>query len=225
MKPIMSRLPGIPPLVAHDRLTRAEFERRYAAMPENVKAELLDGVVYVAQAARHLYHGHPQSVMNAWLTCYEELTPGVEAGNHCTLRLPNDNEPQPDLLLRKIAGSSLLDAEGHLVGAPELVVEITASTASYDLHDKLDVYCRFGVQEYVVYRVTDGEIDWFVRTGDRYVRHVRDEDGCYKSAVFPGLCLDVAAVLRGDLPALRAAVVRGLRDPEHARFVQRQKGS
>jgi hypothetical protein len=36
----------IPPLENGDRLTRAEFMRRYAAMPE-VKAELIEGVVYV----------------------------------------------------------------------------------------------------------------------------------------------------------------------------------
>src|SRR5688572_28535310 len=161
MKPTMKRLPGVPPLAAHDRLSRAEFERRYAAMPDSVKAELLNGAVYVVQPSRHVYHGRPQSMLHMWRGYYAEMTPGVDLGDNCTLRLSEDNEPQPDLLLRIPAergGSSALDAEGYLTGPPELVVEVAASTVSYDLHDKLEVYLRFGVQEYVVHRVEDAEI-------------------------------------------------------------------
>jgi Uma2 family endonuclease len=224
----MTRLPGIPPLVAHDRLTRAEFERRYAAMPDRVKAELLGGAVYVAQPSRHLWHGRPHSLMNSWLTFYAERTPGVDFGDNCTLRLSELDEPQPDLMLRIPAergGNSSIDADGYLVGAPELVVEIAASSASYDLHDKLDVYCRFGVREYVVHRTEDGEIDWFVRRDDRYERLAPDEHGVLRSEVFPGLWLDPTPLLAADLPALRAVVERGTREPAHAPFAARLRGS
>jgi hypothetical protein len=34
-----------------ERLTRPEFERRYRAMPQLKKAELIEGVVYVASRA------------------------------------------------------------------------------------------------------------------------------------------------------------------------------
>ena len=227
MKPIMKRPPGTPPLVAHDRLTRAEFERRYAAMPDRVKAELLNGAVYVAQPSRHVYHGRPHSLLNTWLAFYAERTPGVDFGDNSSLRLSDHDEPQPDLLLRIPAdrgGSSTLDAEGYLVGAPELVVEVTASTASYDLHDKLDVYRRFGVQEYVVHRTEDDEVDWFVLRGDRYERLGSYGDGCFHSEVFPGLWLDPAALLAGDLRALRCAVERGVKDPAHAPFAARVRG-
>ena len=57
--------------------------------------------------------------------------------------------------------ASRIDEDGYLEGAPELVAEITASTVSYDLHDKLHVYRRSGVQEYLVWRTIDGGIDWF----------------------------------------------------------------
>jgi hypothetical protein len=43
----------IPPLDNGDRLTRDEFERRYAAMPNLKKAELIEGVVYVPAALRY----------------------------------------------------------------------------------------------------------------------------------------------------------------------------
>ncbi|MGC8713934.1 MAG: hypothetical protein ACP5RH_16210, partial [Leptodesmis sp.] len=39
---------SIPPLENGDRLTRLEFERRYTAMPDLKKAELIEGIVYMA---------------------------------------------------------------------------------------------------------------------------------------------------------------------------------
>lgn len=54
-----SSAPSIPPLESGDRLTRAEFERRYEAAPEHFKAELIEGVVYVASPVR-IFHGNPQ---------------------------------------------------------------------------------------------------------------------------------------------------------------------
>src|SRR5438067_1488278 len=48
---------GIPPLEPGDRLSRAEFERRYDAMPALKKAELIEGVVYWPSPVRL----HPQA--------------------------------------------------------------------------------------------------------------------------------------------------------------------
>lgn len=56
--------PGItppPPLENGDRLKRPEFERRYDAMP-HAKAELVDGVVYMASPVNHERHGRPHFV-------------------------------------------------------------------------------------------------------------------------------------------------------------------
>ena len=59
-------------------------------------------------------------------------------------------------------GQVKIDDKGYIVGAPDLVAEVAASTVSYDLHDKLRAYERNGVREYVVWRVLDHEVDWFV---------------------------------------------------------------
>jgi hypothetical protein len=50
---------SIPPLENGDRLTRPEFERRYQAMTQLKKAELIAGVVYMAAAVRAKNHGKP----------------------------------------------------------------------------------------------------------------------------------------------------------------------
>jgi Uma2 family endonuclease len=211
---------GIPPLCAGDRLTRDEFERRYAAMPHCKKAELVEGVVYIAPPVSHVRHGRPHSRMVLWLGRYAARTPGVDFGDNSTVRLDLDNEPQPDAHLRLARGGrTRMDAGGYLEGPPELVVEVAASSASYDLHDKLRAYRRNGVQEYVVHRVDDGEVDWFVLRGGAYERLAADAQGVLHSAAFPGLRLDVPALLRDDLPALLATLDSGLASGAHATFV------
>ncbi|MFM6311242.1 MAG: Uma2 family endonuclease, partial [Dolichospermum sp.] len=69
----------IPPLENGDKLTRHEFERRYHAMPNLKKAELIEGVVYVASPVRAKQHGKPHARIMGWLIAYEAATPGVEA--------------------------------------------------------------------------------------------------------------------------------------------------
>jgi len=212
------------PLENGDKLTRAEFERRYEAMPHLKKAELIEGVVYVPSPVRHRYHGHPHTHLIGWLVHYEAATPGVEASDNCSVRLDLDNEPQPDVLLfidPACGGQALIDADGYIEGAPELVAEVASSSASYDLHAKLRVYRRNGVREYIVWRVLEQEIDWFVLRVGQYERLALDAEGLLRSEVFPGLWLDPTALLQGDLATVFAVVQRGLASPEHAAFATR----
>jgi len=214
----------VPPLENGDVLTRAEFERRYEAMPHLKKAELIEGVVYVPSPVRHLAHSHPHIHLVSWLGQYEAGTPGVQAGDNGTVRLDLDNEPQPDALLfidPACGGQARIDADDYIEGAPELVAEVASSSVSYDLHVKLRVYRRNGVREYLVWRVLDQEIDWFVLRAGQYERMPLDAEGLLRSEAFPGLWLDPAALLRGDLATVLAIVQRGLASPEHAAFVAR----
>jgi Uma2 family endonuclease len=91
-----------------------------------------------------------------------------------------------------------LDEDGYVVGAPELVVEVAASSASYDLHDKMEAYRLAGVPAYVVWRTVDRMIDWFRLRDGEYVRVEPDEDGVIESEAFPGLRLDLPAMIAGD---------------------------
>jgi len=211
----------IPPLQSGDRLTRDEFERRYHAMPGVKKAELIEGEVYIPSPVSHEFHGGPHTDATSWLGVYRASTPGVDAGDNSTVRLDTDNEPQPDVLLfiqPDRAGRVTLD-DGYITGAPELVFEVSASTASLDLGKKLNVYRRNQVSEYVVWRVYDDAIDWFVLRDAQFDRLAPDPaDGLYKSETFPGLWLDAAALARRDLAAVLAALARGLASPEHAAF-------
>jgi Uma2 family endonuclease len=214
----------VPPLQAGDRLTRAEFERRYDATPWIRKAELIEGVVYVPSPVRDEQHGVQHFNLNTWLGFYSALSPGVIGGCESSLRLDLDNEPQPDNLLRILpnhGGRAKRSADGYLEGGPELVGEVAASSVSYDLHDKLKVYRRNGVLEYIVWRVLDKQIDWFILHEGQYERLTPDANGIVRSRTLPGLWLDVAAMIRGDMATVMKVLQQGLESSEHAEFVAR----
>lgn len=215
---------NLAPLESGDRLTRPEFERRYIASPHIRKAELIEGVVYVASPVRATRHGRPHGIIMAWLGVYWTATPGVDLQDNATVRLDADNEPQPDALLRiepEFGGNSSISEDDYIEGAPELIVEVAASSASYDLNDKLNAYRRNGVQEYIVWQMYENKVDWFVLQEGRYVAKVADECGIIRSEIFPGLWLSVDALRIGNRAEILAVLQEGLGSSEHQDFVER----
>ena len=216
----------IPPLENGDRLSREEFERRYEAMPHVKKAELIEGVVHMPSPVSQRDHSGPHFRFNGWLAFYESHTPGVEGGDNGSIRLDLDNEPQPDGFLRYILGGrSRIDDDGYVIGSPELAAEVAASSVSIDLGPKLNVYRRNGVQEYIVWRVLDQAIDWFVLRGSQFEPLAKSPEGWLKSEVCPGLWLDPAAMIRGDRAEVLRVAQLGVASAEHAAFVSRLRQS
>jgi Uma2 family endonuclease len=212
----------MPLLEPGDHLTRDEFERRYEAMPDLKKAELIEGVVFMPSPVRFDQHGNPNANLLGWLWSYSAATPGIRVGGNATVRLDLDNEPQPDALMIRdsnYGGRVRIRSSGYIEDAPELVAEVAASTVSIDLHTKLRVYRRNNVQEYIVWRVDDSAIDWFTLKQGDYARLQLTADGAYRSEVFPGLWLDPAALVRGDLQAVLRVLQAGIACPEHVAFV------
>jgi Uma2 family endonuclease len=206
-----SRMP-MPPLESGDHLSRVEFERRYNATPEGFKAELINGVVYVAS---------PHATLMTWLGTYWTATPGTDLADNTTTRLDLNNEPQPDALLRlEVGGSSSISEDGYIEGAPELVAEVAASSAAIDLGDKKIAYQRNGVREYLVWQVFENRLDWFCLQDGKYVTLEPDADGVIRSLVFPGLWLAVSALLEGDRAKVLTVLDLGLDSPEYIAFLQ-----
>jgi Uma2 family endonuclease len=212
------------PLENGDRLSREEFERRFEAMPELKKAELIEGVVYVPSPVRIRRHGIPHFNLIGWLAAYQVVTPGILGGDNASIRLDLDNEPQPDAFLcldAAYGGTARIDAEDYLASAPELAAEVSSSSVSYDLNDKFRIYRRNGVREYLVWRVLDQAIDWFVLRQTQYDRLALGASGIYQSEVFPGLWLDPDALIRGDLARVHEVLRQGLASKDYADFVAR----
>lgn len=210
----------IPPLVAGHRLAQPEFHRRYESMPPATRAELVGGVVFMPSPVSR---DHCESTPNVtfWLVSYRRRTPGVRVSDNATLILGPSTEVQPDCLMRiepERGGRCRLNEDGYLAGPPELVVEVARSGRRFDLGAKLADYERAGAPEYVVVAIDPDEVFRHVRQGERLVRVPPDDDGLYRSRSFPGLWLDPAALLAGNLDGILAALDRGLATPEHAAF-------
>jgi Uma2 family endonuclease len=215
------RAGAIPRIKEGDRLTRDEFERRYDAMPNLRKAELIEGVVHVPSPVRQRSHSAPHFNLIGWLFSYRARTPGLEGGDNPSVRLDMGNMPQPDCLLfisPEFGGQAKVDEDDYVNSGPDLVAEVAASSVQYDVNDKLERYRRHGVREYLVWRVLDREIDWFVLREGRFEKLPPADDGILRSTIFPGLWLDPDALLRDDLNTLLAVLERGLDSPEHAAF-------
>jgi Uma2 family endonuclease len=216
-----------PELNDGDRLTRVEFERRYAAMPHVKKVELVEGVVYMASPVSSR-HAEPHGYVITWLGVFAAATAGVQLLDNASVRLDAENEIQPDALLRiepAAGGHSRVTPDDYIEGAPELVVEVAFSSASYDAHDKLKVYRRNGVQEYVVWRVQDAAVDWFELKEGAYAQLPLDERGVIHSRVFPGLSLHVDKLLDGDLAGVLAELQHGLGTDAHQALVEKLRSA
>ncbi len=184
-------------LESGDHLTPAEFDAIYTDDYDG-RAELIDGVVYVPSPVRFGVHGSPHSWLATLLGAYAARTPGVAAGIDSTIRFEDGGRLQPDVcLVRPGADSRMID--DYLVSAPGLVAEIAASSANIDMHEKMEVYRRNGVAEYLVWRVLDGAIDLFRLVDGAYVKVEADAAGVVHSTEFPGLVIPCAQLLAGDM--------------------------
>lgn len=213
----------IPQLENGDHLTRPEFERRYQAMPNHQKAELIEGVVYMASPLRFRSHGEPHAQINTWLGVYRAATPGVLVADNTTVRLDGENEPQPDAILLidpNLGGLCRISQDDYIEGAPELIVEIAASSAAYDLYDKKRAYQRNGVKEYLVWQVYEREISWWKLQEGKYIALETDKNGVIKSQVFPGLWLEMRSLLEGNLAEVLKKLQEGIESLEHQEFIR-----
>ena len=160
----------IPPLEAGDHLDQKTFHERYKAMPGNIRAELIGGIVYMPSPLK-ARHGESDIELGTWLTRYKAFTPGTSVLHNATTILNDANEPQPDAALRilpECGGQTRKNADGYIVGAPELTAEVALSSAAIDLHSKRREYEQTGVREYIVLVLRENRVVWFVRRGAEF---------------------------------------------------------
>lgn len=209
-----------PPLYNGDHLTRAEFERRYAAQPHLKKAELIEGVVHMPSPVS-LQHGKSHASIMTFLGIYRANTPDVFLVDNATLRLDLENEVQPDavLYISPDKGGQIQIEENYLAGVPDLVVEVAASSASYDMFEKMRIYRRNGVREYLVLLALEEETRWYRLLEGEYDLIEPDEEGVIKSRVFPGLNFHSERFWADDLAGLLEVLQAGIAAEGHQKFV------
>ena len=236
--PLSGKSGAIPPLRDGDRMDVDEFLRRYKADPIVHSAELLQGVVHITRRREIRNgeemiipgisaegHGMPHNQIQGCLGVYSAHTRGVQAHGPGTTILPsNVTGLEPDAILRILpthGGASSIGEDGFVHGAPELLAEISFSSGARDFGKKFDAYQADGVPEYLVWRTAEKEIHWFVLRRKKYVALKPHADGTLRSERFPGLWLDVPALLAGEMARVIATLEKGIASAEHAAFVAR----
>ena len=229
---------AIPLLRDGDRMGVDEFLRRYAADPVVYSAELLQGVVHItrrreSQNGKEMIvppisaggHSQPHASLITWLGSYAAFTEGVAALSPITTILPSRTTGlEPDAVIRILpesGGGSTIGGDGFLHGTPELLAEISFTSGSRDFGKKYDAYEAEGVPEYLIWRTAEKEVHWFALKRKKYVALEPHSDGTLRSGQFPGLWLDVPALLAGDMAKVLATLQQGIASPEHAAFVSK----
>lgn len=210
------------PLQPGDQLRATEFRRRYHAMPGVKKAELIEGIVYMPSPVRLSSHAEPHFNLNTWLGYYASATPICVGADNATTRLDIDNEPQPDAILfirPELGGTVRISQDDYVAGPPEFVAEISSTTVAYDRGPKLRTFLRHQVSEYLIWRVNDDLFEWYALVDSDYQRLQPDGLGIVRSQVFPGLWLDTAAMLAGNLARVIDCVREGISSEEHRQFL------
>lgn len=224
----------VPRLRDGDRLSVPEFLRRYAADPVVVRAELIDGAVEISRR-REVRNGiagvwpglkatraQALNKLNFLLGHYAMHTRGTRATGCVTLILNASAALEPDCTLRVLAdrgGKARVGHDDFLHGSPELVIEAPLTSGPRDFGPKSTAYESAGVPEYLVWRTAEQEVHWLALRNGAFVPLEPDASGVIRSEVFPGLWLNVPALLAGQLADVLATLQLGLASPEHAAFV------
>jgi hypothetical protein len=226
---------AIPPLRDGDRMDADEFLRRYAADPVVYSAELLQGVVHITRWREFqdgkeeicpgitATQGAAHAKLSGFLGVYSAHTFGTQGANRATTVFPSGTTClEPDIMLRilpECGGGSTIGADKFVHGTPELLAEISFTSGARDFGKKFDAYQADGVPEYLVWRTAEKEVHWFALKRKKYVALSPHADGTLRSEEFPGLWLDIPALLAGDMAKVLATLQQGIASPEHAAFV------
>jgi len=208
-----------PPLANGDHLTWEEFETRCEADPDIKRAELINGVVYMSPVS--YISGQMEYLVLRWIGHYVDATPGCETLANTTFLMAGD-APQPDAFLRireDYGGQSKVLGK-YLTGAPELVAEVCLTTAAYDLNEKLSLYARAGVKEYITVLLHEREVLWHVHSGGGFSLLALPADRIYRSTVFPGLWLDVEALFGERFKDVLATLNAGMATEAYKQFAE-----
>ena len=189
-------------------MSRDEFMRRWEQIPELKQAELIEGVVYLASPVS-LAHGSYDALFVQWLGRYSfAVQKGLKITTNTTVPIGYSTF-QPDIALFHPANAEDADRK-YLEHVPDLVVEISHSSRSYDLGPKLAAYRSAGLRDYITVLLEDQRVEWRVLSGARYRLLQPAKDGILRSPNFPGLWLDTLALFPPNERRLFGAIDRGL---------------
>ena len=186
----------------------ATVEDFYALVPDRQKADLLDGVIYVASP--DTYHGDQYTNFLARLLAgfCEARDLGKVFGSRFAFRLSPHRCPEPDVAVVLASRLHLVDDHG-MTGGPDVAVEVVSrDSRTRDYRDKRRIYEESGVSEYWLVDPIKGRADFLVLEAGKYQSAVLDDGSIFRSRVLPGFFLDGRWLFGEDLPKVQPTSTR-----------------
>ena len=193
-------------------LSSAKFHELYLETGEKIrKAQLINGIVRMPSPVRIDGHERENCILNGLMLLYCARTNGLEPLGSCTIKLNSTNEIQPDFGLRNEKGGLSKVENGYVVGPVELVGEVSCSNVRRDTTSKFKAYEASGCKEYIICKPEEKEIVWYKLVSGNY-EEIVSVDGILKSQQFPGLHIDVHAVLTHNRRQAVDSLISALQD-------------
>lgn len=167
--------------------TRYTFEEFCELIPEGVKADLIEGVIYMA-SPDNLEHHSIYLWLSVIISCYleEKEILGRLFGSRIAFRINMENSPEPDIAYIRPKRMHLLRS-GYVEGPPDLAIEIVSlESAIRDYEKKRQQYEAAGVQEYWIIDPLEQTMVCFARGRDGKFKKVKTKGGKIHSKVIPG---------------------------------------
>jgi Uma2 family endonuclease len=172
--------------VRHGDIT---FEEFLEIVPDGEKADLLDGVIYMASP-----DNTDAANVNSWLgTLIFNFVEANDLGkvyfSRVAYRLGSKRGPEPDIGF--VPKWESIRRRGYIDGPPALAVEIvSADSVGRDYVQKRAVYESGGVREYWIIDPDEKQATFLVLRGGRFVT-IKPKNHIFSSEFLPGFRIDV----------------------------------
>jgi len=180
-----------------DLVTVEEF---YCLVPDGQKADLIDGVIYMASPDTRRSDrlgGFIKFLMQGY-AAVQGL--GEVYGSRFAFELSQFRAPEPDAAFVRTERLHLV-SERRMVGGPDIAVEIVSrESRQRDYGEKKQLYADAGVSEYWIIDPLQRRVEFHRLHAGRYEPVPLEQNRIFRSAMLEGFWLDVEWLLAEALP-------------------------
>lgn len=192
----------VPPRI---RSEKATFDDFMILVDEDEKADLLDGVIYMASPVS-ISHSDVRAFLHALLGMYvDERGLGRVFGEKVAFRIGEHWSPEPDIGFVSKARQDAIE-KNHVVGAPDVAIEVVSpDSIDRDYKQKLVGYQMGVTQEYWIIDPDAEKAAFLLRQGAQFVEATLT-GSVFRSPAIPGFYLDVGWLWQRPLPKVRPII-------------------
>lgn len=187
-----------PSRVADDLISVEEF---YNLVPDGQKADLIDGVIYIASPDSLRANDLTGFVYRLFQDFLEVRGVGGKAFfSRFACKLGEFRAPEPDVGYVRPERVGLVE-EGGMRGEPDIAVEIVSRESRHrDYGDKRQLYEESGVSEYWIIDPIQQRVEFLVLEEGRYRLAPLEQNRIFRSRALSGFWIDVDWLLSDPLP-------------------------